>query len=110
MVGEDIVKLPVINKDSKCTGCGMCVANCSGQAIFLINEDFEPGFASVGLPYEFLPRPESGAKGKALDRGGKVVCDAEVVSVRESKATDKTAILTMKVPVEFVHRARFFQA
>ena len=110
MVGEDIVKLPVINKDSKCTGCGMCVANCSGQAIFLINEDFEPGFASVGLPYEFLPRPESGAKGKALDRGGKVVCDAEVVSVRESKATDKTAILTMKVPVEFVHRARFYQA
>ena len=88
----------------------MCVANCSGQAIFLINEDFEPGFASVGLPYEFLPRPESGAKGKALDCGGKVVGDAEVVSVRESKATDKTAILTMKVPVEFVHRARFFQA
>lgn len=109
-VGADIVKLPVIDGEKKCTGCGMCVASCSGQAIFLIDEEYEPGYATVGLPYEFLPLPEVGAKGTALGRDGKPVCEAEVVSVRTAPVMDKTVILTMKVPVEHVHQARFFRA
>lgn len=108
-VGADIVKLPEINEEKKCTGCGMCVASCSGQAIFLLDEDYAPGYASVGLPYEFLPLPAAGEKGTALGRDGKPVCQAEVISVRTAPAMDKTAVLTMKVPVEFAHRARFFQ-
>lgn len=108
-VGSDIVKLPMVDQEKTCTGCGLCVANCSGQAIFLVNENFEPGYASVGLPYEFLPLPQVGDKGTALGRDGQPVCPAEVVSVRSAAALDKTAILTMKVPVEFSHRARFFK-
>ena len=88
----------------------MCVANCSGQAIFLVNEDFAPGYASIGLPYEFLPLPQAGDKGTALGRDGQPVCEAEVISVRSAPVMDKTNILTMKVPVEYVHQARFFQA
>ena len=110
LVGSDIIKIPAIDPEKKCGGCGNCVASCSGQAIFLVNEDYEPGYATVGLPYEFLPLPEAGTKGKALDRGGKPVCDAEVVSVRMTAAMDKTALLTMKVPVEYVNQARFFKA
>lgn len=110
LMDKDIVKLPEINAEAKCGGCGMCVTSCSGQAIFLVNEDYEPGYATVGLPYEFLPYPEKGAKGMALDRSGAPVCEAEVVSCICSKAMDKTAILTMKVPLEFVNEARFFRA
>jgi len=110
LMDKDIVKLPEINAEAKCGGCGMCVTACSGQAIFLINEDYEPGYATVGLPYEFLPYPEKGTKGKALDRSGAPVCDAEVVSCICSAPMDKTAILTMKVPLEFVNEARFFKA
>lgn len=109
-VGANIVKLPVIDPERQCTGCGMCVANCSGQAIFLVNEDFAPGYASIGLPYEFLPLPQAGDKGTALGRDGQPVCEAEVISVRSAPVMDKTNILTMKVPVEYVHQARFFQA
>ena len=109
-VGADIVKLPEINTESKCTGCGMCVASCSGRAIFLINEDYEPGYATVSLPYEFLPLPKKGDKGKALGRDGSPVCDAEIVSVRSAPAMDKTQILTMKIPLEYVHAARFYKA
>ncbi len=109
-VGADIVKLPEINTESKCTGCGMCVASCSGQAIFLINEDYEPGYATVSLPYEILPLPKKGDKGKALGRDGSPVCDAEIVSVRSAPAMDKTQILTMKIPLEYVHAARFYKA
>ena len=46
----------------------------------------------------------------ALDRSGKPVCEAEVVSCRITPAMDKTAVLTMKVPLEYVNSARFFKA
>ena len=110
LVGDDIIRLPEIDSEKECKGCGNCVACCSGQAIFLVDEDFEPGYASIGLPYEFLPLPETGTKGKALDRSGKPVCDAEVVSVRINPSMDRTALLTMKVPAEYVDQARFFKA
>lgn len=110
MVGADIVKLPVVNQESTCTGCGMCVAACSGQAIFLLNENFEPGYASIGIPYEFLPLPQKGQTGVALDRSGTPVCPAEIVSVKNTKAMDKTVLLTMKVPVEYADKARFYKA
>ncbi len=95
--------------EKKCTGCGMCVASCSGQAIFLVNEDCGDGTAEVTLPYEFLPLPKKGDKGVALNRKGDKVCDAEVVNVRSAKAFDHTNLLTMKVPKEYAMKARFFR-
>ncbi|MDO4501719.1 MAG: FAD-dependent oxidoreductase [Coriobacteriia bacterium] len=109
-VGSNITKLPVVDPDHTCSGCGMCVACCSGQAIFLVDETYEPGFATVGIPYEFVPYPEPGSKGTALDRSGAPVCEAEVISCKAARAMDKTALLTMKVPVEFASTARFYQA
>ena len=109
-IGEKITSLPTLSEEHQCIGCGMCVASCSGQAIFLVNEDYEPGQASITLPYEFLPLPEKGCRGTALGRDGKPVCEAEVIEVRTSPAFDKTALLTMKVPVEYAMRARFFKA
>lgn len=108
-VAEDITRIPEIDYSKKCTNCGMCVTNCPGQAIFIVDNDYEPGFATVSLPYEFLPYPEKGDKGKALDRSGAPVCDAEIVSVRTARAMDNTAFLTMKVPAEFADTARFFR-
>lgn len=108
-IGEKITSLPVIDEEKKCSGCGMCVASCSGQAIFLVNEDYEPGYASVVLPYEFLPLPAKGYRGKALDRSGSIICDAQVVDVKSSPAFDHTNLLTMKVPVEYAMKARFIR-
>ena len=88
----------------------MCVASCSGQAIFLVDEDCGDGTATVTLPYEFLPLPEEGTKGIALGRNGLEVCKAEVVSVKTAKAYDKTNLLTMRVPKEYAMTARFFKA
>ncbi|MCD7811659.1 MAG: FAD-dependent oxidoreductase [Ruminococcus sp.] len=108
-VGSNITALPSIDPEVKCTGCGMCVASCSGQAIFLVNEDCGDGTAEVTLPYEFLPLPQKGDKGTALSRSGEAVCSAEVVGVRSTKAFDHTNLLTMKVPAEFAMKARFFR-
>lgn len=109
-IGSKITTLPVVDASHKCIGCGMCVAACSGQAIFLIDNDFENEYASITMPYEFLPLPEAGQKGKALDRSGNVVCEAEVVSAKSVPAFDHTNLLTVKVPKDKVNDARFFKA
>ena len=109
-IGANITSLPIVTEGHDCINCGMCVASCSGQAIFLVDEDCGDGTATVTLPYEFLPLPETGTKGIALGRNGKKVCDAEVVSVKSVKAFDKTNLLTMRVPKEFAMKARFFKA
>lgn len=109
-IGAKITSLPVVVENSQCVNCGMCVASCSGQAIFLVDETYEDGYASVTLLYEFLPLPEVGTKGAGLGRNGQKVCDAEVVQVRNVKAFDKTNLLTIKVPAEYAMKARFFKA
>lgn len=109
-IGENITSLPIVVDGAECINCGMCVASCSGQAIFLVDEDCGDGTATVTIPYEFLPLPESGAKGAALGRNGEKVCEAEVVNVKANKAFDKTNLLTMRIPKEYAMKARFFRA
>lgn len=108
-IGDKITSLPIVDEKIKCTGCGMCVASCSGQAIFLLDEDYEEEYASVTLPYEFLPLPKKGIKGVALDRSGKEVCEAEVIEVKSLSAFDHTNLLKIKVPKEMGMKARFFK-
>lgn len=108
-IGENITSLPVVVPEAVCVGCGMCVASCSGQAIFLVEEDCGEGFAKVTLPYEFLPLPQVGEIGKGLSRSGEPICDAEVVGVKSLPAFDKTTLLTIKVPAEMAMKARFYK-
>lgn len=108
MVGRQITSIPQIDHEKKCTGCGMCVASCSGQAIFLVDDDYDETHAAITMAYEFLPYPEKGQKGTALSRAGQPVCEAEVLSLRRSAATDGTALLTIAVPKEFSMQARAF--
>lgn len=107
-IGSKITSLPIVAAEAECKNCGMCVASCSGQAIFLIDEDLGDGTATVTMPYEFLPYPEEGTAGKGLNRAGEPVCDASVVSVRTSPAFDMTALLTVNVPKEYADEVRFF--
>lgn len=109
-IGENITSLPIVTEEAKCINCGMCVANCSGQAIFLVNENLDESSASITIPYEFLPLPAVGSKGKGLGRDGSEICEAEVISVKSLKAFDKTNLLTIKVPKEYGMKARFFKA
>jgi len=108
-VGENITSIPQIDVNNKCVGCGMCVASCPGQAIFLVNENYDENYASVSIPYEFCPIPKIGDIGTAYDRKGSALCKAEVVGHKINKAMDKTAVLTIKVPRDMCMKARFFK-
>lgn len=108
-IGSNITSLPVVDEEHSCIGCGMCVASCSGQAIFLVEEETESGYGTVTMPYEFLPLPQAGERGTALGRDGRPICAAEVVKVRTAPAFDHTNLLTIRVPADMVMKARFYR-
>ncbi|MDY6356067.1 MAG: FAD-dependent oxidoreductase [Catonella sp.] len=109
-VGENITAIPKVDMSKACIGCGMCVASCSGQAIFLVDDERDDGMATVSFPYEFLPAPKVGDKGTALSRSGEKLCDAEIVDVKKNPKMDATLVVTMKVPVKYADTARFYRA
>lgn len=108
-VGLKITSLPQVDETKECIGCGMCVASCSGQAIFLVEENYEEGYTAITMPYEFLPLPKVGDKGAGCNRAGEKVCQAEVIEVKTIKAFDKTYLLTVKVPNEYAMKVRFYK-
>jgi len=55
----DITNIPEVDFD-KCNGCGICIANCPGLAIFSVDESFAGEVAKVGIPYESKPLPVAG--------------------------------------------------
>ena len=93
----------------RCNGCGLCVANCPGLAIFTIDESRSETEAEVGIPYEFLPLPEPDEIVQALDRAGKPVCEARVKQVRNPRGYDRTPVITLVVPLQFSMDVRFFK-
>jgi Fe-S-cluster-containing hydrogenase component 2 len=106
-IAGNITNPPVIDFE-KCNGCGLCVANCPGLAIFTVDETAAPDLAEIGIPYEFRPLPQVGHVVAALDRAGRVVCDAEVRRVLNPKAYDRTPVVFLLVPKKYSMIARFF--
>jgi Fe-S-cluster-containing hydrogenase component 2 len=104
---HDINDLPDIDWD-KCNGCAICVANCPGLAIFVIDENYSPTEALLKLPYEFVPLPRVGEKVQALNRAGEVVGTGQIVRVQNPPRFDRTAVVHMAVPKELAREVRFF--
>ncbi|MEL7565096.1 MAG: 4Fe-4S binding protein [Dehalobacterium sp.] len=94
---KDINNIPQVDAD-KCTGCGICVSNCPGLAIFVIDETYSDEEAAIKIPYELLPLPEKDQVVDALDREGKIIGKARVIKVQNSKALNKTNAVTIAVP------------
>ena len=108
VVGKDITNPPELLED-KCIGCLSCVPICPGQAIFVVDESLSDQRAAVTMPYEFSPLPEKGEVVTALDRSGLVLGDATVLAVRKTEIMDRTALVTIEVPVEWSMKARAFR-
>lgn len=103
---EDINDMPVINH-AMCNGCAICVANCPGLAIFVVDESFNPQEALIKLPFEFSPLPEVGSQVEAVNRSGEVVGVARVVRVQNPPSFDRTAVIHIAVPKALAREVRF---
>ena len=102
---RDINDLPVVDFD-KCNGCGICIKECPGLAIFVIDKTYSKTHAVVRIPHEFLPIPEKGELVCGLNRAGEVMGDFEVVRVVSGGLVNKTTTLWLKVPQELVMEVR----
>jgi Fe-S-cluster-containing hydrogenase component 2 len=93
-VGLPITNLPVLDS-TKCSGCGLCVPACPGQAIFILEERLD-GETIIGLPYEMLPSLQEGDQVILLDRGGIAMGTGEVVKAVSPPVYSKTALIQVR--------------
>lgn len=94
---DDINDCPAVD-ESRCNGCGLCLAACPGLAIFVVDTGYSDREALVKIPYEFLPLPKAGESVAAFDREGRPAGTATVINVMQHK--NKTAVVAVAVPRE----------
>jgi len=105
IVGEPITSLPTVDLD-KCIGCGICVAVCPGLAVFVVNPDDGDGNATLMFPYEYLPAPKAGSSVPATNRLGEIVCTASVLKVLQPQKDNRTLVITIQFPKQYVNDVR----
>ena len=99
---DEITDVPDIDFED-CIGCALCVTECPGLAIFVVDCSYSGDKCKVTVPYEYLPVPDKGDKVIALNRKGEELQEAEVTKVRES---GKTYAITMELDKEHAMDAR----
>ncbi len=99
---DEITDVPDIDFE-ECTGCALCVTECPGLAIFVVDCSYSEEKCKVTMPYEYLPVPEEGDEVTALNRKGEEVQKAKVTNVRQS---GKTYALTLEIDKENVWDVR----
>lgn len=104
-VGEHISNTPKVSWND-CKGCGQCIAHCSGLATFVLDKSYSDQVGSVSFPYEYIRSFEKGDTVGAADRSGKRVCDGVVKRIIDTKNNDRTPVVTLEVPIEFVDEVR----
>ena len=94
---RDINDLPSIDFD-KCNGCGICIKECPGLAIFVVDKTYSETHAIIRIPHEFLPVPQKGEFVTGLDRAGEEQGEFEVVKTISGGPVNKTTVVWLKVP------------
>jgi len=105
VVGEPITSLPRFDAGT-CSGCGLCISACPGQAIFLVHLHYSEAESLVSFPFEYVPLPKEDSIVNATNRAGEIVCSGRVTNVRLARGFDHTAVVTVAIPKEFAHGVR----
>jgi len=102
---RDLNDLPIVDFD-KCTGCGLCITQCPGLAIFVVDKTYSATHAIVRIPYEYIPIPEKGQWVCGLDRAGEERGWFEVTRVMPGKGKNKTTVIWLAVPQDLAMEVR----
>ncbi|MGX8702567.1 4Fe-4S dicluster domain-containing protein [Caproiciproducens sp.] len=104
-IGENISNTPKINFDA-CVGCGSCITACSGLAIFVLDKSYSDTYGTVSFPFEYLTELQEGDMVDAVDRSGQVVCKGTVKKIIITKRSDRTPVIKLEVPIDWVNDVR----
>ena len=105
VVGDDICAPPRYAPE-RCDGCGRCVALCPGMAVYLLDRSAGDGTARITVPYEMRGEMEAGEEAWAVDGEGKPLGKGKIVKVVNMGRKDKTGLVTLEVPEEWVLKVR----
>ncbi len=101
----DINQKPEIDYE-KCNGCSICIANCPGLAIFVVDYTYSDEEGLLKIPYELKPLPEKEEAVTVLNRAGEEIGRGRVVQVLNTKKQDRTAIVSIAIPKDILMDAR----
>lgn len=104
-VGQPITNLPAIAEE-KCTGCGVCLYQCPGLAIFRVHKNYTATTSMVEFPYEYLPVPVEGSVVPCGGRDGQFLTMGTVIKATKTKKSDGTTIVSVEVPKEYYMSVR----
>ncbi|MBS3787030.1 4Fe-4S binding protein [Candidatus Bipolaricaulota bacterium] len=102
-IGKEIIKVPKIDPD-KCVGCGQCVSECPGLAVYVVDLNYTDEEALLTIPYEFSPLPKKGEIVTGVTRKGEKASRVKIVSV--DKKENGTPIIKIAVPKSEIHEIR----
>jgi Fe-S-cluster-containing hydrogenase component 2 len=97
--------LPIVDFEV-CNGCGACIKQCPGLAIFVVDKTYSETHAIVRIPHEFVPVPEKGQLVVGMDREGEERGKFEVEKVISGGAVNKTTVVWLRVPKELAMEIR----
>ena len=103
---DDINDLPKFDP-ALCNGCAICVANCPGLAIFVVDEAYSEAESLVKLPHEFVPLPKAGDEVVVYNRAGEEIGQGKVLRVQNPASFDRTAVVHLVVPRAYARDVRF---
>lgn len=92
----DINDRPELNTEV-CNGCGVCIHNCPGLAIMVVDGSYSEDEVLFKIPYEFLPLPKAGDIVQGLNRAGEYITEVKVIKVMNPNAFDKTPVIHVAV-------------
>ncbi len=104
VVMDKITDMPKVDFN-KCTGCGLCVAQCPGQAIFIVDYSPKGETGVLTLQYDLTQPPDKGEEVILLDRKGEELGKGRVLKVYKHKRSE-AFVVTIEVSKEFLMNAR----
>lgn len=100
---QEINDCPTVDME-RCNGCGLCMTQCPGLSIFVIDYTYGKDKALIKIPYEFFPLPQADEWVDALGRQGECIGIGQVIRVQQSP--NKTSIIWLSIPQELAMDVR----
>jgi len=97
---EKITDMPKVDFD-RCTGCALCVAQCPGQAIYVVDLSSKDSYGYVTLQYDMTLPPKPGDKVKLLDNKGREIGEG-IVRLSYKHKRSEVYVVKVEVPKDLV--------
>lgn len=105
-VKQTVTNRPEVVNEGNCRNCGLCVAHCPGQAVFLVSETGPDGQCRITLPYELDEEAVRGRGLLAVDNRGQPLGPARLIRVWQSERFNNTCLLEVSVSGAIASRVR----